>query len=162
MQPDTQKPDDYGRGRKLRFYLASSFALRDRVQGVCEQLESLGHFVPVQWWDHSAESHQMKANAYITDDQFYASRSVQTTAARDFGGVTVADVVILVTDPEKPIKFNGAMIELGYGLALGKKCFALGQIERSAMFAHVGRAERLEEILEALGLPTAPLLEARP
>lgn len=103
--------------------------------------------VPVQWWDHSAESHQLKAAAYITEDQFYESRSVQATAARDLGGVTVCDVLVLIADPDKETKFNGAAVELGYGLALGKPCYALGRIERSALFAHVRRKRSILDVL---------------
>lgn len=145
--PGNPKPNPSDARGGKRFYLASSFALGPRVQRICETLESMGHVVPVQWWDHSAESHKMKADAYITEDQFYASRSVQMTAARDFGGVTVCDVFILVADEEKESKFNGAAVELGFALALGKPCYALGKIERSAMFAHVKRRASIDDVV---------------
>lgn len=134
----------------MRFYLASSFDMRARVQVVCDELEAAGHVVPVQWWDHTASSHEAKG-APGSDDEFYRRRDVQATAARDFGGVTVCEAFILVAHPTEVRKFNGAMVELGYALALGKPCFALGRLDRSAMFAHVQRVESVKEALARSG-----------
>ena len=131
----------------MRFYLASSFSLRERVQAVCGRLESLGHIVPVQWWDHTAEAHELKA-APGTDAEFYSRQSVQLTAARDLGGVATCDIFIFVADTDKARKYSGANVELGYALAHGKPCFVLGRLERSALYAHVVHAETLDEILE--------------
>lgn len=133
-------------GRPLRFYLASAFELAQKVQGIAECLEERGHLVPVRWWDLEGEAHKKKT-ALITEAAFYQSRAVQATAARNFGGVASCDALILVTDgPAR--KFNGAAVELGYALAHGKPCYAYGQLDRSAMFAHVRHGLTLPQIIE--------------
>lgn len=129
-----------------RFYLASAFDLAGEVALLCAELEKRGHVVAVKWWNLEGEAHKAKT-ASITDAEFYASQAVQTTAARDFGGVATADALILVTDgPAR--KFNGAAIETGYALAHKVPCYALGKLDRSAMFAHIRHGLSFEEIIE--------------
>lgn len=132
-------------GRPKRFYLASAFDLVREVQRLCDALEARGHIVAVKWWNLEGEAHKAKT-ADISDADFYDSDAVQATAARDFGGVATCDALVIVTDgPAR--KFNGAMIEMGYGLAHGKPCYALGRLDRSAMFAHVRHGMTFEEIV---------------
>jgi nucleoside 2-deoxyribosyltransferase len=115
------------------------------VQVVCDRIEKAGHAVPVKWWDHTSSAHEAKALPG-SDDEFYSKPSVLVTAARDFGGVATCDQFVLVSD-QNARKFNGALVELGYALALGKPCAVIGCLERSAMFAHVRRIEGIEELL---------------
>lgn len=132
--------------RALRLYLASAFDPAKEVEGIAKAIEARGHLVPVRWWDLEGEAHKAKT-APITEAAFYQSRAVQATAARDFGGVASCDALILVTDgPAR--KFNGAAVELGYALAHGKPCYAYGQLDRSAMFAHVRHGLTLPQIIE--------------
>lgn len=115
------------------------------VQRACDALEARGHVVAVKWWNLEGEAHKAKT-APISESQFYGSDAVQATAARDFGGVATCDVLVIITDgPAR--KFNGASVELGYALAMGKECFALGTLDRSAMFAHVRHGFSLEGII---------------
>jgi nucleoside 2-deoxyribosyltransferase len=134
-----------------RFYLASAFDLRERVQQIAAYLERHGHVVPVQWWDPSGDAHVSKT-ASGSDDEFYRRASVQATAARDFGGVATCDVFVLVAHDVEIRKFNGAAVELGYALALQKPAYAIGRLDRSAMFAHVRRARSIRDVLRSEGL----------
>lgn len=128
-----------------RFYLASAFDLVREVQRIADVLAARGHIVAVRWWDLEGEAHKAKT-ADITDAEFYSSQAVQATAARDFGGVATADALILVTDgPAR--KFNGAAIETGYALAHRVPCYALGRLDRSAMFAHIRHGLHLDAII---------------
>ena len=119
----------------MRVYLASSFDLAKYVSDICRSLESHGHIITVHWWVKDFE----KAIQKDSDDAWYRDKQVQEISKRNFVGIETADVFLLVAHPTEKRKFNGANIELGYALALKKTCFALGKLERSAMYVPVQR-----------------------
>lgn len=145
VDPTTHTHERQGVDSSKRFYLASAFDLVRDVQRVCDALEARGHTVPVKWWNLEGEAHKAKT-APITEGEFYASDAVKATAARDFSGVATCDALVIITDGATR-KFNGASIELGFALAKGKPCYALGMLDRSAMFADVRHGLTLEAIV---------------
>ena len=66
---------------------------------------------------------------------------------RNFKGIDKADVLILVCPSDKPKKFNGANIELGYAIGKGKIVMSVGLLERSAMYHGVANFSGLDGIL---------------
>jgi len=126
----------------MKFYLASSFALKDTVQDVAEILENLGHSVTVKWWLKDYKK------ILLSDDDWYDHPDVGRISQRNFEGIRSADVFLFIADKSAPRKFNGANIEFGYAYALRKPCFAIGLLERSAMYVPMKRCSSLSEVLE--------------
>lgn len=118
----------------MKVYLASSFDLVTYVSDIAKSLESHGHKITVKWWHKDFKKAIQKP-----DDEWYKDGQVQDISRRNFEGIETADCLILVAHPNEPKKFNGANIELGYALALKKPCFALGKLERSAMYVPIKR-----------------------
>jgi nucleoside 2-deoxyribosyltransferase len=125
----------------MKFYLASSFDLVERVKKVAEILRKHGHEITCEWWVRD-----YKDMIWMSDDEWYEHFKVQEISKRNFDAVSKADVLLLVAG-DTPRKFNGANIELGYALALGKPCYSIGKLERSAMYVSVRRREFLDEVL---------------
>ena len=118
----------------MKLYLASSFDLVKYVIDIHKVLVSHGHQVTVEWWHKD-----FKKAIDKPEDAWYQDSQVQQISERNFAGIRDADCLLLVAHPTEPKKFNGANIELGYALALEKPCFALGKLERSAMYMPVKR-----------------------
>lgn len=126
-------------------YLASSFSLSDRVQRVYEALELAGHEVPDVWWNEDLKEID------LPDDEWYEHPDVEAIAERHWNSIEQADTYILVCPPNEPKKYNGANVELGYAHAHGLDCYALGALERSAMYVPVTRVESLGGLTRELG-----------
>lgn len=137
--------------RPQRVYLASAFSLATEVERVCRSLEGLGFVIPVKWWDSESQSHKMKTDQSISDDEFYRQQAVVLAMARDFGGVGTCDTFVLV-GTDVPRSFNGANVELGYALAHHKRCILLGNFDRSAMYAGCERVKTLNELIRLIYL----------
>ena len=129
---------------KHKFYLASSFNLKNYVQEVADFLKSKGHTITVEWWKFDYKSFQM------TDEEWYQNEKVVAISKRNFSGIVNADVFVLVASEVSSKKFNGANIELGYALALGKPCYSIGKIERSAMYVPITKCNYIEDVLKEL------------
>ena len=128
----------------LKFYLASSFSLKDKVSEIAEYLKARGHIVMVEWWKYDYKQLD------LPDEEWYQDSRVTWISERNFNGVVDADVFVLVADCNRSKKFNGANIELGYALALNKPCYCVGVLERSAMYVPVKQYSSIEEILSRL------------
>lgn len=122
-------------------YLASSFSLTDRVQHIYEAITSEGHRVPDVWWNEDLKEID------LPDDEWYEHPDVQGIAQRHWGSIQRADTYVLVCPPETPKKYNGANVELGYAHALDLDCYAVGALERSAMYCPVTRVDSVDELL---------------
>ena len=125
----------------MKFYLASSFKNKVKVEQVAYYLTKRGHTITTQWW-HTDFKKTVSGN----DAEWYADERVQAISKRNFKGIEDAEVLILVARKE-PVKYNGANIELGYALALGKPCYSLGYLERSAMYCPVIKCKAIDELL---------------
>jgi len=128
----------------MKFYLASSFDLVGFVQEIANNLTELGHTITVEWWHKDFKKLQLSKKAW------YEDKRVENVSKRNFRGIENAEVFLLVTHPNDSRKFNGANIELGYALALGKDCYSIGKLERSAMYVPVKKCSSLSEFLEKL------------
>lgn len=130
-------------------YIASSFDLYDRVEATCEAVEDAGHSVPDVWWHNDLK--QLNGD----DEDWYTLSDVQQIAVDHYDNIANADTFILVAPKDEPKKFNGANIELGYAFAHDLDCYALGTLERSAMYVSPNRVpvkqiSSLHELVEAL------------
>lgn len=141
------EPHDTGSNRKI--YLASSFSLADRVQRVYEALDEAGHSVPDVWW------HEDLKEIDLPDDEWYEHPDVRAIADRHWNSIKATDTFVLVCPKDEPKKYNGANVELGYAHRDGCDCYAVGALERSAMYIPVTRVDTFDELLSALDRPTA-------
>jgi nucleoside 2-deoxyribosyltransferase len=132
----------------MRVYLASSFALKGRVQSISDELALRGIETTVAWWRRDAKERL----AGLDDDDWYADGTVRGIFRADLAGVDSADALVLVCPEDAPCKFNGANVELGYALAKGKPLFAVGKLDRSALYASVTRCADVQDLVGKLGL----------
>lgn len=142
----------------MKFYLASSFDLIEKVQEVCEAIEGYGHSITVKWWSREYDipnegkvktSILKKRYEKLDPDEFYSRPETRRSYLDDFKGVVNADVFIFVAD-EIPRKYNGANVELGIALANNIICFSIGNLETSPLYYDVLRRNSIEDILKEL------------
>ena len=132
----------------MNIYLASSFDLAPLVGTVAEYLETQGHTISVKWW--STDGFDMRdKKADHTSDSFYKDEVCRLIYERDLKGVAESDALVIVAD-NIPKKFNGANVEYGIAVALGKQCFSLGALENSAMYYPIVKCRTLDELSNAL------------
>ena len=142
----------------MRFYLASSFKLLDRVEELAEALEGLGHEITVKWWArkydipgeravHTTELKKRWDNLGV--EEFYGKPETIYSYEADRQGVKDADVLVFVAS-EKPRKFNGAAVELGIALGDEKPCYLLGELETSVLYAPLIRCRDSEDLIAKL------------
>ena len=132
----------------MKFYLASSFDLVKYVKKLAETLKDTGQEITVEWWRKDYKT------LPVPDDDWYENTEVRNISSRNFKGIRDADIFVLVAHPETPKKFNGANIELGYALALGKECFSIGKLQRSAMYVPVKKCKNVKDFLTKKRLQT--------
>jgi len=129
----------------MKVYLASSFELKDRVEELCVILEQNGHEITMKWWHYDYKQID------VPDETWYCLEKVKQISQRNFEGIKNADALVLVS-ARTPRTFNGANIELGYAIALGKKCYSLGKLQRSAMYVPIFQCMDTEDLLRCLVL----------
>ncbi len=126
----------------MKVYLASSFDLIKKVEALAKVIKEKGHTVTVEWW------HKDYKKLPLADVDWYEDTRVTAISKRNFRGIREADIFVLIAPTLTSKKFNGANIELGYALALGKPCYSVGRLQRSAMYVPVIKCESMEEVLE--------------
>lgn len=137
---------------RYRAYLASSFSLTDQVERVHDALVDAGHIVPDLWWrDHRLADKHPDAGT----DAYYDHPEVAEVARQHYQNIRECDVFVLVCPDDEPRKFNGANVELGYAYAHGLNVFAVGALERSAMYVTpegvpVERVDSARELVDEL------------
>ena len=124
----------------MKFYLASSFELADQVQKFADVLKDEGHEITIEWWHHNYKL------ISIPDNAWYQDQEVRKVSKRNLKGIRDCDAFILF-GLDKPKTLCGANIELGYALGIGKPCFAIGRLSRSAMYVPVKRYDNAFEFL---------------
>jgi len=102
----------------MELYVATKFGARARAQRFIDDAIEAGHYIT--WdWTRAAE------NA-IDDDLTIAQCAFH--ARRDLRGVHDAELIVfLADDPE----FCGALIEFGYGVALGRRAWVVNPWRKS-------------------------------
>lgn len=126
----------------MKVYLASSFDLIKKVDALAKVLREKGHTVTVEWWRKDFKK------LPLADVDWYEDARVTAISKRNFKGIREADIFVLIAPTLARKKFNGANIELGYALALGKPCYSVGRLQRSAMYVPVTKCDSIEEVLE--------------
>jgi nucleoside 2-deoxyribosyltransferase len=115
----------------MKIYLASNFELKNKVETLSNYLEAMGHEITVKWW------HSNTKEIRCLDHDWYLLDEVKEVSIRNFAGIKRADAVVLVCPNKEKTKFNGANVEVGYALALGKPVFSWGILDRSAMYCPI-------------------------
>lgn len=128
----------------MKIYLASSFRFVKTVSDLARWLELRGHTITCRWW--LADYKVLLGD--IPDGEWYGKAIVRAIYQRSFTAIKAADVLILVS-PEKT-SFNGANVEVGIALGLGKPVISLGSIERSGMYEPVIQCATEKQMIEVL------------
>lgn len=137
----------------MKLYLASKFEMASYVDGVANELEKVGHEITVKWWDYDMKRLDYGVEndlSVLSNEEWFTHPRVKFVFERDIQGIKISDALILIC-PLLPCKFNGANIELGYAMALGKPCFSIGSLDRSAMYFPLVQCENIHHLLHILG-----------
>lgn len=134
----------------MNIYLASAFDLIPEVQVAAAHLERNGHHIVVKWW--STDGFNMwDKKTDLTTDSFYQDPICGKIFETDLEGVKRADALVLVCG-KTARRFNGANVEYGIALALGKPCYSVGQLDNSAMYHPIRKCKSLRELDSHLGM----------
>lgn len=133
----------------MKIYLASKFALKDKVEYISQNLINEGHDITCRWWDDDIKSMQLKNNDE-KDSAWYKHPEVLKICHRDFTGVNSCDACVLISDESKSLSFNGANVELGYAYARNKKIYILGKVDRNALYSIAIFCKDYKELSESL------------
>jgi len=140
----------------MELYLASKFSLAARVDALHKVLEAAGHTVPDQWWRLDTKQTLSDGTNVekMPDREWYKLPEVRVIADRHWQSIKRCDALVLVGPLRggTPVTFTGAHIELGYAFALGKPCFTVGPLTRSAMYLPAVQCETGDELLRRLRL----------
>lgn len=128
----------------MKLYLASKFALKEKVEMLASVLKAEGHEITVEWWLKDWKQ------SGASDEEWYEEPSTKSISERNFNGIRKADACILVCPDDGPTKFNGANVEIGFALALGKRCYSVGSLDRSAMYLNVIRCRDIDELMKKM------------
>jgi nucleoside 2-deoxyribosyltransferase len=127
----------------MKIYLASKSTMEKQVREVSEELKKQGHQMTVEWWDFPKARNIVAEN----DELWFQHKHIQWICDRDLKAVESADILILVANADEETRFDGANVELGYAMALGKPCISVGKITRSAMYAQIHRCGSITELV---------------
>jgi nucleoside 2-deoxyribosyltransferase len=130
--------------KMTKFYIASSFSLKEKVLKLAKALEEEGHEVIHDWWNFDYKTID------LPDNEWYRHPKVTGISLKNFSAIDKADGVILVAPDQECKKFNGANIEVGYALAQGKEVLSVGVLERSAMYVPVNQYATIEDLINDL------------
>jgi len=133
----------------MKIYLASSFRYIPQVKDLQEYLiteasDRSQHEIVCEWW-HTDYKLELKAQSV---NEWFANPVIKVIYQRSLQAIRECDLLILVT-PEVT-KFNGANVEVGIALALGKPVIAFGKLEKSGMYEPLVRCSTLDELKLAL------------
>lgn len=142
----------------MKFYIASSFKLLDKVKLLSHIFEGEGHEITLKWWDRAFDTptegpvhttELKKRYESLTNEEFYSRPECKIAYETDFQAIKDCNVLIMVAD-DKPRKYNGANIEIGMALALEKPVVSVGVLDNSAMYYPVIQCSTFGELLSAL------------
>ncbi len=127
----------------MKIYLASSFRFVKDVLALQDWLQSK-HEIVCEWW-HTDYKLELKAENV---NEWFANPIIKVIYQRSLQAIRECDLLIFVT-PEAT-KFNGANVEVGMALALGKPVIAYGHLEKSGMYEPLIRCSTFDELTLAL------------
>ncbi len=129
----------------MNIYLASKSSETKRVKELAKALKKAGHVLTIEWWKLP-----LCKNVQVTTDHEWFSHSyMRSVCERDLKAIERADILILVANNAETL-FNGANVELGYALALGKVCISIGKLARCAMYARVIQFDTIQDLMNNL------------
>lgn len=144
----------------MKLYLASSFNFIPRIERLTNLLEIDGFEITLKWWKRiydSKEFGQVKTSdlkklyANLDPSEFYSKPETKQSYLSDLEAIEESEALILVApDQASRTDFVGANIELGYALALGLKCFSIGELNKSAMYHDVIKCKTYIDLLHEL------------
>ena len=111
-------------------YIASKFALKDKVIKLYKELMEYGHVVTIIWWQWEGK----QSLKDLSDDEFYDDYRIEFIKKRDLFGIDECDVFVLLSDENEYMSFNGANFEMGYATAKGKDVYVIGKLDKSALY----------------------------
>ena len=121
----------------MKIYLAARYTKRDEMENVANKLTDLGFEITARW-------------VYGGE----AGLSRKDIALLDIEDVDKADTVVSFTEPYGThTPGGGRHVEFGYGLAKGKRCVVIGELEN--VFHHhpwVIRFDSLEAFIDSYRL----------
>lgn len=142
----------------MKIYIASSFALIDKVKNVSHFLEREGHTITEKWWSRPYQVEGLgkivttdlkEIYEKLTPDEFYATPECAASYWKDHAGIMTADAFVFIAN-ETPRKFNGASVELGLAIGNDIPAFSLGNLETSVLFYPVIRCRDLCQLISRI------------
>jgi len=127
-------------------YIASKFALKDKVTELYKELMKYGHVVTIIWWQCEGK-HILKD---LPDDDFYGDSRIKFIKKRDLFGIDECDVFVLLSDENEYMNFNGANFEMGYATAKGKEIYVIGKLDKSALYHGVTWCKSISDFIVRL------------
>lgn len=128
----------------MKAYIASTFDLIEVIEELLPRLSEIGIEITCKWWKLNFR----ESLGLLTDKDWYNNFEVNECLYRDLKGIDEADIFILVA--RESVKFNGALIELGYALAKGKRVFIYGKVGRSVMFCGIPQIQDIDILIKEL------------
>ena len=130
----------------MKLYIASSFSLIGKVEKLTAILEAEGHEITVKWW---TRLHLKQKFQVLEPEEFYAEPECEYAFMRDMKGIHEADALIMVASDE-PRSYNGANVEIGMAIGIGRPVFSLGRLTNSAMYWPIKRCTSTDELLSII------------
>jgi len=125
----------------MKFYVASKFEHASAVSRAIAELTVAGHAVTLDWTKHEQ---------FDWNKPREAERLAWKYSYLDVEGVRSADVFIMLT--YNGLSMQGAYVELGVALGLGKLVYIVGEQPRNifSFYPGVRVVESLEQVIEEL------------
>lgn len=114
-------------------YIASKFALKDKVVELYKELMKYGHIVTIVWWEWEGK----QSLKDLSDNGFYNDLRIKFIKKRDLFGIDECNAFVLLSDENEYLSFNGANFEMGYATAKGKDIYVIGKLDKSALYCGV-------------------------
>lgn len=131
-----------------KVYIASSSKFFDECKELAELLETKFNLIITRkWWNHYVKDTKDYPQEMI-DSDFYIDPQVQLIREMDFKAVKEADFVICLVKDR--YKLTGALVEVGYALALNKPVIVFGVAKRSAMLSSCIHVENTDQLLQVI------------
>jgi len=140
----------------MKVYLASRFTLIPQVESVASILECRGHEITCKWWSREYQipgEGKVKTTVLkertrtLSAEAFYKLPDTRFSYLADLQGIKDADAFIFVAGYDLH-PFNGANVELGIALALGKPCYIYGRLPLSVMYYNTKFYDLMMPLLE--------------
>ncbi len=126
----------------MRVYVASKYENAPAVSEAIARIIAIGHKITRDWTRHEQ---------WDWDRPGVTERLARKYSYQDVEGVRQADVFIMLT--YNGLSMQGAYVELGVALGLGKLVYIVGERPRSifSYYPGVRVVESLEQVIEELG-----------